>query len=111
MKPTKKELVICVLVSIATAGLCMWVFTSRLSEGGGKPLVDKGPNKVTIYGVGGQQITASTIVFADSDGKATLTIKAGPPATLEIVDSKGKTKVIDLPKLAARAALFGNSDE
>lgn len=56
----------------------------------------------TIYGrpVGAQSITCSTIVLTDADGKATLTIQAGPPATMEIRLKNGRTKILDLQELA-----------
>lgn len=101
----KLEFIVALGIAVIAAIATYWAFSSRI-EGGGTPLVDKG-GRVIVGTAGGQQVTASTIVFVDADGKATLTIKAGPPATLEIVDSKGRTKVIDLQKLASRASLFG----
>jgi len=72
---------------------------------GGQPLVDKG-GKLTVVGAKGDSITATKITLVDIDGRATLTFNAGPPPTIELIDSNGRKKVIDLAKLASNRLLF-----
>jgi hypothetical protein len=90
--------------------IAIWAFESRERNGPRNIIVEE-KNGIKIYSAAGDTYTVSTIKFVDKDGNSVITINAGPPPTIDIVDEKGRTKSIDLRKLASRASFFGDSNE
>ena len=108
MKPTVKEFIISSILGLSCATIIIWAFWSR-ENGGGKPIVQE-PSKAKVYSDKGDVLTVSKIVFTDDKGNETLKINAGPPATLEIRDSRGRVKVLDLPSLASKLSIWGEGE-
>lgn len=106
------ELLLCVVLTLVVTSAIVWVFFNKIAGVQEQPLVDATGHvqpvgvKLNVVGAKGDSITATKIVLVDIDGKETLTFHAGPPPTIELTDSRGNRKVIDLAKLASNRLLF-----